>query len=79
MKELQDEVLVGTQRPIDSNKKRSSDAIDEIHNVEENKLYVPQIIDTDHIIEEVTQIQAQIQQEIISLKDDPVNNPSLDV
>ena len=76
MKDLQDEVLVGTQRPIDSNKKRSSD---EIHNVEENKLYVPHIIDTDHIIEEVTQIQAQIQQEFISLKDDQVNNPSLDM
>lgn len=49
---MQDEVLVGTQRPIESNKKKSSD---EIHNIEENKLYDPEVIDTDHnMIEEVT-------------------------
>ena len=53
---MQDEVLVGIQRPVDSDKKKQ---VDEMHNVEDNKLYVPQITDT----EDVTDLQTQIQNE----------------
>ena len=44
--EMQDEVLVGIQRPVDSDKKKQ---VDEMHNVEDNKLYVPQITDTEDV------------------------------